>query len=507
MSDKKQPKQSKTDKTSADSSHPESQTGLTASIDMSSSQEALPNQPASVDSAEKPSEKPKNKPLDDAPDKTKLTADESISQKPSSNNTNEKSASPVKNTASNTSKKSTTVSSESSPEKSAASKNKKRKISKIAVVALIIALIAILASVGHYYWSEQQKAQYSLKLNDMVEDKLVANQQEIAQQLTRNSQNITQNITQLLSQSKQANASELNALRNKLEQGNRLEQRKQDTIAQLQQKIASLGQNQPSDWLLQEAEYLIRVASRSLWLEKEPGTAISLLKDADLRIQELNDPQFLALRQTIQQDIAKLQLLPKLATDDVILKLMVLDQQIKQLPLALFEIPEISQSETTLELTDNATDWRENLAKTWRKFTDEFFTVTRRTGNIEPLMSPQFQQNLRENLSLKLQTAIWAASKSKGNIYQQSLNDIQRWIGEYFDMTKLENKIFLDTIDSLKTATITASYPNKLASLQAIRQLLSDQETSISTLENNNNTASPQASKDEPASAELSEDL
>ena len=507
MSDKKQPKQSKTDNASADRSNPENKTGLTASINMSSSQEASSNQPPSADSTKKPSDKPQDIALDKAPDK--VTAEESKTQtNPSSNKTNDKSTSPVKNTASNTSNKSTPVSPKTSQEKSTANKAKKSKVSKIAVVALIIALIAILASVAHYYWSEQQKAQYSLQLNDILEDKIVSNQQEIAQQLARNSQSITQKITQQLSQSKQASASELNALRNKLEQGNRLEQSNQDTIAQLQQKIASLGQNQPNDWLLQEAEYLIRVASRSLWLENETGTAISLLNDADMRIEELNDPQFLALRQIIQQDIAKLQLLPKLATDNVILKLMTLDQQIKQLPLALFEIPEINKTETTLELTDNANDWRENLAKTWRKFTAEFFTVTRRTGNIEPLMSPQFQQNLRENLSLKLQTAIWAASKSNNNIYLQSLNDIQRWVGEYFDMTKLENQNFLKTIDTLKAATIKVDYPNNLASLKEVRQLLSVKTKSTTPiLENRNIIDTQQAPEDEPVSSELSEDL
>ena len=276
----------------------------------------------------------------------------------------------------------------------------------------------------------------------------------------------------------------------------------------MKQKLASLGQNQPSDWLLQEAEYLIRVASRSLWLEKTPSTAVSLLKDAELRIKELNDPQFLALRQTIQQDVAQLQLLPTLATDDVILKLMVLEQQIATLPMALFEIPDLNPAQSSLALTDNAADWRENLAKTWRKFIDEYFTVTRRTGNVEPLMSPQFQQNLRENLSLKVQTAIWAASKSKNEIYLQALNATERWINEYFDLTTDENQHFLQTINTLKTATIKVDYPNKLASLQAIRQVLSDKESSsVEVFDSSKSVETPPATPEPATSSELNEEL
>jgi uroporphyrin-3 C-methyltransferase len=415
MSDKKKPEQTQADKnTSADSSNVENQAGLSTSINISSPQEAPPKKSAATDNTEKFSEKTKDK----AQDKTKATSVEGQTE-PSSNKNQDKSTAPVKNA---TATKSTTANTKKPPEKIAAThtKKNKNKISKIAVVALIIALLAILTSAYHYYWNEQQKNQYSLQLNDVVKRQLVDNQQQIAQQLSQNQQSIAQQF----SQSKQASASELNALRSNLEQRVSLEKNNANTIAQLQRKIASLDQNQPSDWLLQEAEYLIRVASRSLWLEKETGTAISLLIDADLRIQQLNDPQFLALRQLIQQDIAKLQMLPKLTTDNAILKLMTLDQQVNQLPLAIFEIPDRSNNESGLELTDNANDWRENLAKTWHKFTTKYFTVTRKTGSIEPLMTPQFQLNLRENLSLKLQTTIWAASKGNSSIYLLGLNDI-----------------------------------------------------------------------------------
>lgn len=496
MSDKKQPKQSKSDdKTSAASSNVEKQAGLSASIKISTPNDVSSEKPDTVDTNEKSLNK-------------ETTAQSKSQTEPSSNKNNEKSATPLKNSASTTSSKPVSAGTKTPTDKSTVVKSKKNKISKVAVFALIIALLAILASAGHFYWNEQQKAQYSQQLSDLVERKLIENQQKIAQQLTTNAQSVNQKIIQQFSQNKRNSANEISALVSKVEQISRIESSNQNAIAQVQQKLASLGQKQPSDWLLQEAEYLIRVASRSLWLEKTPRTAVSLLQDAELRIQELNDPQFLSLRQTIQQDIAQLKLLPTLATDEVILKLMVLDQHIKQLPMALFEIPEMYQTESSLELTDNATDWRENLAKTWHKFTNEFFTVTRRTGNIEPLMSPQFQQNLRENLSLKVQTAIWAASKSNSKIYLQSLSATERWINEYFDLTKIENQHFLDTINTLKTATINVDYPNKLASLQAIRQVLSDKESSaLRTLESSSNVEIPTVSEDQPPSAEQSEDL
>jgi len=474
MSDKKKPEQSKADKQASTSSNKaENQAGLSASIKVDSPK--TESSQTSADNSEK-SATPSQ-------DQGKATAAETKSaDKTASTKSHDESSTAVKNTA--------------AAQSTAILKKKQSKISKTAVLALIIALLAIAASVGHYFWLEQQKNQYSTQLNTDVQQQLTENQQQISQQLQKNNQRLTEQFLQ----NNKASLNELSALRHELEQRDSLDKNTLKTITQLQQKIANLAQNQPSDWLLHEAEYLIRVASRSLWLEKDTSTAISLLNDADLRIAELNDPQFLNLRQIIQQDIANLQLLPKRTTDDAILKLMALDQQIKQLPLLLFEIPEVSNSETNIELSDNANDWRENLAKTWRKFSAEFFTITRRSGDVEPLMSAQFQQNLRENLSLKLQTAIWAASKENSAIYLQALNDIQRWLNDYFDMSKGLNQNFVNAIESLKAATIKVDYPNNLAALKAIRQLLSQQDKSSTAI-------IEQSSPNKPAISEPREDI
>jgi uroporphyrin-3 C-methyltransferase len=462
MSDKKPPEQTKADNnTAAVDNQVEQQVDLSASSNVSSPLAAPSNKPATADNPEKSPDKTEAK--------TKVTAAKSTSQtQPSSNKNHDKSTAPVKNSASS---KSTTAGTATLAEKSTAShaKQSTQKTSKTAVVALIIALLAIAASAGHYYWSEQQKTQYNLQLNELVKRQLVENQQQIAQQLLDNKQRIAQQF----SQSKQASTAELNALRKNLEQGDKLTKSHSKTLVQLQQQVASLGNNQPSDWLLQEAEYLIRVASRSLWLEKETSAAISLLDDADLRIKQLNDPQFFALRQIIQQDIAKLALLPTLTTDNAILKLMTLAQQTQQLPLTKTNTSVNNDQEIDVELSENASDWRENLAKTWHSITAKFLTISKKSTDSKPLMSPKFTQNLRENLNLKLQTAIWAASKMNQEIYQQSLNEINHWLKNYFDMTDIGNQNFSNIILELQNEVISAEYPNRLDSLAAVRQLLS----------------------------------
>ena len=379
----------------------------------------------------------------------------------------------------------------STPTKAA---DKRNKLSKTAVLALLIALLAIAASAGHYYWNEQQKAQFAQQINHQINNKLQQNQKEITNNFLQQQQKNNQQMSTI----------EANIQRDSDQKVEQLQQQ----FAQLSQQMESLSLDQPSDWLLHEAEYLIRVAARSLWLEKDTTAAMGLLADAERRIQELNDPQFLSLRQIIQQDIAALALLPKLKTDEVILKLMALSQQIKHLPIAMVNIPASDDNVADLELSEDASDWRENLAKTWRKFIADFITVSRRTGNVEPLMSPQFQQNLRENLNLKLQTAIWAASQAHSEIYLQSLNDVQGWLSEYFDMSAVSNENFAAAILALSKETINASYPNKLMSLTTIRDLLSDNTTyKLVTPNNDIKVVSPEPLKEDANTAEQPEEL
>jgi uroporphyrin-3 C-methyltransferase len=425
MSDKKQTEQNKTaaiDSTASDSQSLQANQGLSASIT-----------------------------LDDSVKKNRADAT-------NSNNENDNSERTKKTTRSSHAKASSPIpplseskNSVKSSQPQVTEKALTPKLSKTAILALLLALIAITASVAHYFWLQQQSALANNALDMRFQQALQQSQASTTEQLTAQNQKLEQQFDSF---------------------SKRLAVASQNEIAQLQQQIAQLSQNQPSDWLLHEAEYLIRVAVRTLWLEKDTAAAIGLLNDAEQRLKALNDPQYLPVRQTIHQDIATLQLMPVLQTDDIILKLMALDKQVATLVLAMVDIPDSTESADSLELSENASDWQENLAKTWRKFLADFITVSRRTGSVEPLMSPQYQQNLRENISLKIQAAIWAASKANSDIYLGSLTDTQAWMKNYFDPDNTLNQNFSEQLEQLKSAQISYQYPRELASLQAIRQQL-----------------------------------
>jgi len=329
------------------------------------------------------------------------------------------------------------------------------KISKLAIFSLIIALIATSGVVVNFLWQQQE---------NMI----------LAEKLTQQNNTVIRNnqakINALLQQQKEANLLQAQkTAQNVFEQNNQKIIDISNTLSQLEQSIT---QQQPSDWLIHEAEYLIRIAARTLWLEQDTAAALGLLNDADKRLKELNNPNFLPIRKLIHEDIKTLELMPILQTEEVVLALMALNKQVNALPFILQSLDKNENQDNGLNLSNDTADWQANLHKTWQKFLNEFITIRRRDNTIEALMSPQQQQNLKQNLSLKIQLAIWAVTEQKSAIYMQSINDIKQWCIHYFDNEKVTTQHFIQALDVLEKKTIGYQYSNNLLSLNAIKVLL-----------------------------------
>jgi uroporphyrin-3 C-methyltransferase len=338
-----------------------------------------------------------------------------------------------------------------------------KKSNKTATIAIALAAVSIFSSIGHYVWQQQKN---SAQLFSIKQE----NQQAIQQSQEQLKNTLTTEFTRQLQQQLQA--------RNKSQQSAQKAHLDSDTqitllMAQVSQLEQQVSQRDPSDWLVHEAEYLIRIAARTMWLERDTQAAISLLRDADNRLKELDQPKFLPVRALINEDIETLALMPRLNNQEAVLTLMALNKQIPTLLLSGVNLTEaLDGPKEDFVLSDDVNDWQENLAKTWQKFLNDFITVRRREGMVEPLMTPDQQQHLKQNLSLKIQLVQWAASEQKAEIYQQTLLDIQQWLNEFFDMDLTVNKKFYQTIEQLKKQTIYYDYPSELRSATAIKRLL-----------------------------------
>ncbi|PJC84984.1 heme biosynthesis operon protein HemX [Vibrio sp. HA2012] len=243
------------------------------------------------------------------------------------------------------------------------------------------------------------------------------------------------------------------------------------SIHSLQMALSEIKGRRPNDWLLAEADYLVKLAGRKLFLEKDVVSATRLMESADQRISALNDPSLVPLRKEMAKDITVLSAVPLIDKDGLALRLMSLQQQVDKLPLANAILPEAPQ-EVHQEVSEDIQDWKENLLTSLKDFSEQFITFRTRDGNVIPLLSPKQDFYLRENIKGKLETAISAVYDENSDIYQMALTQANQWSQQFFKMDDKAVVTFNQTLTALSSQNIRVEYPVKLVSQKVLTDVI-----------------------------------
>jgi uroporphyrin-3 C-methyltransferase len=245
----------------------------------------------------------------------------------------------------------------------------------------------------------------------------------------------------------------------------------QQSNKQLQERVAVIAQRSPNHWMASEAEYLVRMAGRKLWLENDPQTAIGLLQSADERISAMKDPALTVLRKALADDITKVKALKTTDITNTIFDLDTLIDGLTQLPLNRVD-ENFADNKSTQQVTDSIDDWQQNLARTWHDLTDGFITIRKRTTDLEPLLSPEQQWYLVENIRNKLLQAQLALYRFDQLNYQHSISLADKWLQQYFDLSDPKTKTMIASLDKLAKVNIEKITLNKFQASPLLQQLV-----------------------------------
>ncbi|UTZ26699.1 heme biosynthesis operon protein HemX [Vibrio campbellii] len=245
----------------------------------------------------------------------------------------------------------------------------------------------------------------------------------------------------------------------------------QKSIESLQLAVADVKGRRPNDWLLAEADYLVKLAGRKLFLEHDVESATQLMESADQRIAALNDPSLVGLRKAMANDITKLRVVPLVDRDGLVLRLTALQQQVDKLPLANALLPEAAAVEKQ-QVSEDIANWQDNLMTSLKDFSENFITFRTRDGNVIPLLSPQQHFYLKENIKAKLETAIKAVYQEQGEIYATSLETADKWAMAFFNQDDNSVKEFNKTLSQLSKQDIQVQYPAKLESQNQLSDVI-----------------------------------
>ncbi len=338
------------------------------------------------------------------------------------------------------------------PQDSVPGAHRERRGGPTLAVALLALLVA-LGGTGFTLWQWQQEQAQQVKATS-----LVARLTTLEQSLDDQSRALSSRIAQ----GEQAQASELAAL-----------QAQQDQLQlNLEQERRRMQARKPHDWLLAEADYLVRMAGRKLWLEQDPATAQALLQDADQRLAQLDDPSIGPLRRALAADLATLAELPRVDRAALVAQMEALVRRMDQLPLNQVSLPDPVAETDPTALSETTSDWQRNLIRSWHALVDDFITVRRRDGAVQPLLAPEQDWYLREHIKGKLMQAQLALYHADQRSFVETLTTAEGWIRDYFDLDDGQVQRALIQLDQWRSTEIAAPQPIRFSVADPLSELV-----------------------------------
>ncbi|MBJ8895366.1 uroporphyrinogen-III C-methyltransferase [Citrobacter koseri] len=329
---------------------------------------------------------------------------------------------------------------------------KKSKNGAALVLSAVAIAIALAAGVGLYGWGKQQAVKQTAT-SDALVNQLTALQKAQESQKAELEGIIKQQATQL-------------------DDANRQQAALAKQLDEVQQKVATISGSDAKTWLLAQSDFLVKLAGRKLWSDQDVTTAAALLKSADASLADMNDPSLIAARRAITDDIASLSAVAQVDYDGIILKVNQLSNQIDNLRLADNDTDDSPMDSDSSELSSSISEWRVNLQKSWQNFMDSFITIRRRDDTAVPLLAPNQDVYLRENIRSRLLVAAQAVPRHQEETYRQALDNVSTWVRAYYDTDDATTKAFLDDVDKLSQQSITMDVPETLQSQPILEKLM-----------------------------------
>lgn len=324
----------------------------------------------------------------------------------------------------------------------------KSSSSSAKILAIIAIMLAIVLAIGVYWHGHQQAIEQANQI-ESLQQRLEQQQTKVDSQLQDASANQKKQLAKVTSSQDDIN----------------------EQLASMSRKLLDLDSKRPNDWMLAEAEYLVRMAGRKLWLEKDTTSSAMMLANADERLASLNDPSLTPVRRALADDIANVKSVKNVDREGIVIKLNSLIDQVGKLELDGVIMARAEEPDFTV--SESVSDWKENLKKSWASFSDNFVTVRRRDGQVEALLSPQQHWYLNENLKGKLLQAQLAVYRDQQDIYDSSLTQAQQWLETYFADNSVR-QFMLEQIDELSKQQIKVDYPEQFSAQDSLKQLLDD---------------------------------
>ncbi|MBW3228619.1 uroporphyrinogen-III C-methyltransferase [Marinobacter adhaerens] len=269
----------------------------------------------------------------------------------------------------------------------------------------------------------------------------------------------------------------LQSLEEKLASQRELIATQQRQIDHNARELLEAGNRTRTDWLLAEAEYLLRIANQRLMIEKDIRGAMSALEAADEVLNESDDIGVYPVRQQLAREILALKGLTGVDRTGLYLTLEAAIDSIHQL------------TDQAL-ISENAPGFVVNAAQGESAGTDEepgavvqawnkvkatlmqVVVVRRMDEPVKPLLSPDQSAYARLNLQLMLEEAEMAVLRGNQPLYERALTKARTTIDDWYNASNPRVTALSETLAELAGKNVDPELPDISQSLDLLKERL-----------------------------------
>jgi uroporphyrin-3 C-methyltransferase len=237
----------------------------------------------------------------------------------------------------------------------------------------------------------------------------------------------------------------------------------QKKVQAQQQQLSLLSNTNRNDWLLAEAEYLLRLANQRVIIDADVKNANVLLSAADNILKEIDDVNLLNVRRNIAEDRAKLNGLDSFDPEGVYLRIAAVADQVEKLtPFSMENENPVADKKQQKTVESKA------VQSLWDKLS-RYIVVRQHDIQAEPLLTPQQEQYLKQNLLFHLEQAQLALLRGKATAYQQGLSKAQEYLQRYYQHNS-RSKALIQEIETLSLVPVAPEIPDISKSLDSLKK-------------------------------------
>ena len=352
-------------------------------------------------------------------------------------------------------------------------------VNKLPLIVAGLSLLLVAAALIFAYRYTRQASEDLAAINARLSDSL-QQQNALQTQLAKAEKAVSAQAQRLFDQQHKVDSQEkvLNEARQEFgQQGKLLDQERQHmqereaelraSVADVHKRVGASG----TQWMVAEAQYLLRMANNRLTLARDVTTARTALLLADQRLRDSGDPGWNGTREQIARDIAALDnaQLPDLA--GISARLSAMAEQVPQLKLASATLgggaPRSKDSKAE-HSTRSEHSWHTLLDDLWAGF-KQTVRIRRNDQPVHAMLPPEQQFFLYENLRLHLESARLAVARGDNALYHDSLNTVSTWLKTHFDQGDSLSQALSKGVADLNVLDVHPELPDISQSLQVLK--------------------------------------